>query len=175
MSILSPEFMTDMSVGEITIRPADESDLDSINRVIEAAVMTWALPERVKQLSLPVYRYTRQDMAHLGVVVAECQQLQVCGVAAWEQADPHDAPAGCRTLLLHGIYVDPAYHRQGVGRRLFAAAESAVRLSGYDGLLVRAQRDATAFFNSMGMRRLDNDASPRRYANRFWKALCVAN
>ena len=46
----------DMNTGDIRIRPVDETDLDALNRVIGAAVMTWALPERVKRLSLPVYR-----------------------------------------------------------------------------------------------------------------------
>lgn len=157
--------------GELYIRPADEIDLDALNRVIEVAVMTWALPERVKRLSLPVYRYTRQDLAHLGMVVADDQQGRVVGVAAWEEADPKDAPAGHSALLLHGIYVDPSRHRQGIGRQLFAAAEAAVSRYQCDGLLVKSQQDATEFFISLGMRRMDVDEPLRQYAHRLWKDL----
>jgi len=154
----------------IRIRTVVEADLDSVNRVIEAALMTWALPQRVKRLSLPVYRYSCEDLAHLDMVLAENQQWQVVGVAAWEEADTKDAPAGYRSLLLHGIYVDPLHHRQGIGRQLFGAAESAVCQLQYDGLLVRAQQDAIGFFESLGMRSLPVEEPLRQYANRLWKA-----
>ncbi|WP_245795405.1 hypothetical protein [Thioalkalivibrio denitrificans] len=36
-----------------TLRAGDKSDLPAINAVIERAVMTWRLPDRVKRLSLP--------------------------------------------------------------------------------------------------------------------------
>jgi predicted N-acetyltransferase YhbS len=165
---------TDVITGDIQIRPVDEADLDALNRVIEAAVMTWALPQRVKRLSLPVYRYNRQDLAHLDMVVAVAQQGQVVGVAAWEEADPRDAPAGQRALLLHGIYVDPSLHRRGIGGRLFSAAEAAVGQRQCDGLLVKAQQDATGFFISRGMCRLDVDEPLRQYGNRLWKELTQA-
>lgn len=163
-----------MNTEGIRIRPVGETDLDDLNRVVEAAVMTWALPERVRRLSLPVYRYTRQDLAHLDMVVAGDRQGHVVGVAAWEEADPRDAPAGRRALLLHGIYVDPSLHRQGIGGRLFSAAEAAVSQGQCDGLLVKAQQDATDFFISRGMRRLDVDEPLRQYANRLWKDLTQA-
>jgi predicted N-acetyltransferase YhbS len=158
-----------MSASQIQIHPATGTDLDSINRVIEAAVMTWALPERVKRLSLQVYRYTHQDFVHLGMVVAENSRQQILGVAAWEEADPTDAPEGYRALLLHGLYVEPSHHRQGIGRRLFMSAEAAVRERGCDGILVKAQQDATAFFESMEMCSLPAADPLRHYAHRFWK------
>jgi len=161
---------TEMCTSGITIRPANESDLDSVNRVIEAAVMTWALPDRVKRLSLPVYRYTRQDLIHLDTVVAEDPQRHILGIATWEEAGPEESPAGHRALLLHGIYVQPGHHRRGIGRRLFSAAEAAVCQLQYDGLLVKAQQDATAFFESMGMSRLPACDPSRQYANRLWKS-----
>jgi hypothetical protein len=50
---------------EISIRTARESDLGALNEVIEACVMGWNLPERVKRLSLGSYRYQPHDLAHL--------------------------------------------------------------------------------------------------------------
>ena len=116
-----------------TIRPAVEADLDSINRVIKAAVMTWELPERVKRLSLPSYYYTALDLEHLDIIVAEDDQQHIIGVAAWEPADARDTPAGSSALLLHGLYVDPPRQRQGIGRRLFEAAETAAGRHQYHG------------------------------------------
>lgn len=159
-----------MSQQRINIRPANKTDLDAINRVIEAAVMTWDLPERVKRLSLSSYRYNEMDFDHLEMVVAEDNQQHIIGIAAWEPADAKDTPAGHTALLLHGIYVDPACYRQGVGHQLFRAAEHAVREHHYNGLLVKAQQDANGFFLSQGMSRLPAKDSKRHYANRFWKS-----
>jgi predicted N-acetyltransferase YhbS len=155
----------------ITIRKASATDLDAINQVIEAAVMTWDLPERVKRLSLPSYRYTTLDLDHFEMVVAEDERRFIIGIAAWEQADARDAPAGYSALLLHGLYVDPAFHHQGIGRLLFHAAEMFAREHRYDGLLVKAQVDAAGFFISQGMTRLGAEEPSRQYANRYWKGL----
>jgi len=157
-----------MLMSVVNLRPAERSDLDAINRVVEAAVMTWDLPERVKRLSLASYRYTTFDLDHIAMVVAEDQSHNIVGVAAWEAADPRDTPQGHSALLLHGIYVHPAHHHQGIGRQLFLAAEHAMRQQRFDGLLVKAQHSADGFFSSLGMHRLPVEDTLRRYANRFW-------
>ncbi|KPJ90562.1 MAG: hypothetical protein AMJ53_13265 [Gammaproteobacteria bacterium SG8_11] len=157
-------------MSQINVRSATKADLGAINGVIEAAVMTWDLPERVKRLSLSSYRYNEFDFEHLDMVVSEDSHRNVIGVAAWEQADTKDTPAGLTALLLHGIYVDPSHHHQGIGRQLFRAAEQAVSTNSYDGLMVKAQEDANGFFLSLGMCRLPVEDPKRHYANRFWKS-----
>jgi GNAT superfamily N-acetyltransferase len=132
--------------------------------------MTWDLPERVKRLSLPSYRYTALDFEHLNMVVAEDATHNIMGVAAWEQADPKDPPKEKSALLLHGIYVDPFHCNKGIGRQLFLAAEQAVKEARFDGLLVKAQAGATGFFLAMGMQLLPLDNPKQQYANRFWKS-----
>jgi predicted N-acetyltransferase YhbS len=154
---------------KVTLRPAQLQDLDDINRVIEAAVQSWDLPERVKRLSLFSYRYTEVDFDHLEMIVAEIDTQGIIGVAAWEMADAKDAPSGKRALLLHGIYVVPSMHDQGIGRQLFHSAENAVRRYQVPGLLVKAQAGANGFFLAMGMQPLANGDSATRYANSFWK------
>ena len=79
-----------MNIPSISLRPATLDDLPAINRVIEAAVMTWDLPERVKRLSLPSYRYDAFDFDHLQMVVAEDATGQPVGLASWEAADPRE-------------------------------------------------------------------------------------
>jgi N-acetylglutamate synthase-like GNAT family acetyltransferase len=145
------------------------SDLPSINAAVEGAVMTWPLPERVKRLVLPIYRYSEADRRHLDFAVARAGAgNHVLGVAAWEPADPRDCPAGRRGLLLHGLYVSPAQQRRGIGKRLLQCALGASAAAGFDGLLVRAQRNAEGWFEQKGFERLPvGDA--RDYAGRYWQ------
>lgn len=154
-----------------TLRQATAADLAAINRVIEAAVMGWNLAERVKRLSLPSYRYQALDLDHLQLWLAENQDREVLGVAAWEQADPQDTPGSSSGLLLHGLYVHPAHQHQGVGSQLLEAAEQAACRQGLQGLLVKAQQDALDFFTSRGLQPLPVEDPARHYANRLWKDL----
>jgi hypothetical protein len=48
---------------------------------------------------------------------------------------------------------------------------SAAQAQGFDGLLVKAQQDASGFFRAMGMQRLPVEDPARQYANRFWKPM----
>jgi GNAT superfamily N-acetyltransferase len=155
--------------GDWRVRAACAADLAAVNRVIESAIDTWQLPERVKLLSKPLYRYTEHDLAFLDLVVAEAKQSGIIAVAAWERADPGDAPAGQTALLLHGIYVDPARHREGVGTRLFEVTQRVAASRGFDGVLVKAQPGAEGFFVARGLTRLPVQDARRDYPHRFWK------
>ena len=137
-----------------TVRRAVSADLDAINRVIERAIMGWRLAERVKRLSLPLYRYDQHDFDALELHVALA-----------------DLPAGRTGLLLHGLYVDPEAQHQGIGSRLLNAAEETARRQGLDGVLIKAQRDAEPFFLAAGWQRLAVDETGRHYPHRLWKIL----
>jgi predicted N-acetyltransferase YhbS len=165
------QLMSSANHKDLQIRAARPADLDAINDVIERAVMSWKLAERVKRLSLPMYRYDAVDFGVLETVVAEHGNGRIVGVAAWEPGQAVDAPAGATAILLHGLYVDPGHHRKGVGSRLLAAAERAAREQGADGLLVKAQRDAEPFFLGRGFEPLPAAADGEHYPHRLWKAL----
>lgn len=155
----------------ITLRKARAADLVAINQLIDAAIMTWDLPERVKRLSLPSYHYKLHDLEMLELMVAENSEQRVVGVTAWEPADINDTPQGQRALLLHGIYVDPEHHHQGIGSQLLRAAEQAAVNQGYSGLLVKAQANAAGFFLAQGLRALKVENEKRDYAHRYWKPI----
>ena len=158
-----------MNSANIKIRSANVDDLDAINRLIEAAVMNWQLPERVKRLALPSYRYTEMDLKYYSLLVA-AENKEIRAVAAWD-TDIHQGKEGKRGLLLHGIYVQPEYQRNGIGSRLFREVEDAVRDLKLDGVLVKAQNDAVEFFLCQGMQKLATDDLQRDYENRYWKPL----
>ena len=150
-------------------RPATPDDLPAINRVIDAAVMGWQLPERVKRLALPGYRYDRLDLEHLAIQVVEDVAGDIAGVVACGPASATDIPADGTGLLLHGLYVHPSRQGQGIGRSMLQLAEDQARQQGYDGLLVKAQPDARGFFEARGMTRLDSRNPDRDYQYRYWK------
>jgi len=156
-----------MHTANIRLRPADDADLDDINRVIDAAILTWALPERVKRLSLSSYHYAPLDLQHFAIHVALLDG-RIVGVAAWD-SQAHPVAPQQQGLLLHGLYVHPDFQRRGIGARLFRRAEQAVSEAQLDGLLVRAQKDAEAFYLACGMTTLPVLDGEREYARRFWK------
>ena len=158
----------DMTASSPALRPGTIDDLEGCNVVIEAAVSTWPLPERVKRLSLPLYRYDEQDLEHLELRVAEEPGRGIVGLATWEPADPEDVPRGKQGLLLHGIYVVPDRQRSGIGACLIAAVADAARVSGFDGVLVKAQPSAEGFFAASGLKPLPVVDADRDYAHRFW-------
>jgi GNAT superfamily N-acetyltransferase len=153
----------------VNIRPATKDDLKAINLVVEKAVMTWQMPERVKRLALPSYRYTEQDLEHYDVVVVE-QDGRILGVAAWDR-DQHDGPENKVGLLIHGIYVHPEHQRRGIGSGLLASAENAARAMKIDGVLLRAQTDAEEFYRSKGLEKLATTDIEQDYARRYWKPI----
>lgn len=153
------------------LRRADLADLEAVNGLIEAAVMGWALPERVKRLSLASYRYDEHDLSFLELAVAETPDPGLIGVAAWEPADPADTPEACAALLLHGLHVAPSWQRGGVGTCLFDAAEQAAIGKGLDGVLVKAQADAAGFFRRLGLESMPVLDPERDYPHRYWRAL----
>lgn len=158
------------AANRITVRPARENDLVSLNEVVEAGVMSWKIPERVKRLAMSSYHYHANDLAHQRIVLAETEQGEVAGVVAWEPANPEELPANESGLLLHGLFVAPRFQGQGVGHRLVDAALEAVRRQKLDGLLVKAQEDAVGFYQSVGFTRLKVENPDRDYPNRLWKS-----
>lgn len=156
---------------KIQLRPASLIDLENINHVIEASIMTWHLPDRVKRLALSSYHYTDTDFRFLHMIIAERGENNILGIAAWEQADKRYTPENTQALLLHGIYVEPTHHRQGIGQLLFTAIEKAAHDHHFDSILVKAQQGADSFFIKQGMQRLSDDNSKQQYANRFWKKI----
>ena len=163
------------TTSQINLRQATDADLDAINKVIERAVHTWKLPERVKRLAMSSYLYNEHDLHHLHIELAEDRAAGVIGVAAWESAAARDCPTGRRGLLLHGLYVDPDSQGRGTGTRLLSAAAEAAREQDYDGLLVKAQADAEGFFRSQGLQQLAVADAERDYPHRFWLDLAQRN
>lgn len=145
------------------------TELDEVNQLIESAIETWDLPARVKRLALPSFRYGEPDVELLGFVMAYTDDDRLVGVAAWEPCRRDDCPAGQAGLSLHGLYVRPGVHRQGIGTRLVDAVLAVTQDHGGKGLLVRAQRGAKGFFSRQGFLPLRDADASGRYPHRLWR------
>jgi N-acetylglutamate synthase-like GNAT family acetyltransferase len=164
--LIDPEFTVNISD-----RKLNSIDLVRINGIIKAAIDTWQLPERVKRISLPLYCYEEEDLMHMQFLIAETVDAGIVGLATLEEIDTTELASAQHTLLLHGLYVDPFYHRRGIATRLVESAELSARESGISGLLVKAQVDAVSFFNQAGFTKLPVEDYSRDYVYRYWKAV----
>jgi GNAT superfamily N-acetyltransferase len=160
-----------MRIKNVTIRLANLQDLDQLNRVVEQAIMSWRLPDRVKRLALPSYRYSEFDMQHMEILVAEGTDETPIGLAAWEAIESHQDAEGKPAALLHGIYVLPEYQHQGIGSHLLEMIEETARAAGLSGILVKAQTDAVGFFRAKGYSQLAIGNDPKDFPNRYWKSI----
>ena len=154
----------------ITLRKADYPDLVQINTLIAAAMDTWRLSKRVKRLCLPLYQYDVHDLEHLQIIVVETDKTSLTGVAAIEVADATECPRGHDGALLHGIYVDPLLHNNGIGTRLLIHMQLMASSEGYRGLLVKANPEATSFFEARDFKKLPVEDPSRDYPYRYWKS-----
>ena len=157
------------AINQAAIRPATTDDLANINAIIEACVMSWDLPDRVKRLSVNSYQYSELDLKHLSVVVAVTASNEIAGVAAWEPANPSDLPENTTGNLLHGLYVSPMHQNRGIGALLTEHALTTSLRDQTDGLLVKAQADANGFFEKQGFNKLPIRDTARDYPHRWWK------
>ncbi len=161
-----------MSDCAIILSIDNDPDLSLVNPLIEQCVATWDLPDRVKRLVLPTYRYTEADVAHLTFATASAQASgELVGVATWETPDSAELAPKPSGLLLHGLYVAPDYQRCGIGTRLVECCAQAAGHAGVQGIQVKAQRDAEPFFERLGFSALPIVDERHDYAHRLWKSV----
>jgi N-acetylglutamate synthase-like GNAT family acetyltransferase len=155
----------------IALRRARASDLQSVNNLIAAAIDTWSLADRVKRISLPLYRYHEDDLRDMQLVVAHSSDDEIFGIAALEQAYANDLFDGLQASVLHGIYVAPNLHRNGVGSALLEKIENMASSNHTEVLLVKARPEAISFFSSHGYGRLPTRDRRRDYPYQLYKRL----
>ncbi len=152
-------------------RAATAADLDTVNRVVIEAVTSWGLPGRVHRLATSALTYDATDLAHMSIALLTDANGNGVGVAAWEEASRHQAPHNARAVLLHGLYVVPRCQRIGTGTRLAELVLQWAADRGFDGVVVRAWRDALQFFCSIGFEPIAGADQASQYPRQLWKAV----
>jgi GNAT superfamily N-acetyltransferase len=134
--------------------------LARINDLITRAINSWNLTERVRRAALPSHLYDAADLRDYRFLLADADDGSLAGVAALTGPVEPGKALPEPLALLHGLYVEPALHRTGIGRALLKAAEAKAVESGFHCLLVRAHRDSQGFFETNGYRHTDRVSYP---------------
>jgi GNAT superfamily N-acetyltransferase len=150
-----------------TIESAASRDLTEINRVVAEAISAWTVSDRVKRLALPLYHYHLADLEELDFEKALDSNGTIIGIITWGAVGPEDTLGREGEALLHGIYVAPARQALGVGKALFEHARQRAERCGYQGFIVKASKDATGFFERLGLERVESESA--KYPYLFWK------
>ncbi len=150
--------------GEAILRPARAADVEGIARVhVEAAdgVYRAVLPRRL----LGPFTYERRVVLWRGlfevarnplpIEVASDPEGRILGFAWWRRVPEADAAFDAEIM---SIYVDPAYQRRGLGRRLLGRAASRLVEAGAESCYIwvfLANHTARRFYEAVGGRRTD--------------------
>ena len=153
-----------------TAHEAAPTDLPQINAVIQSAITTWHLPERVRRLTAPLFEVDVTDMRDGQWLVTKNQDHEVTGVAHWTRAIGGDLPdKHRRAAIVHSLYVKPDAQHRGLGTALLGFIERAAREESFTALVVRAQRDAEGFFTANGFRPLRPEPDGVTYPRGLWR------
>ena len=156
--------------ANIHIQKLESDQLEHANRIVEKCVQGWDLTDKIKRLSIPSYRYNQSDFDYLMMFAAYDQQQKLVGVLALEYDLAVTLPGRRSGLLLHGLYVDPAFQHAGIGSKLSEFAVQQSIEQGFQGIWVKAQVDANGFFEKAGFEELPVVDPERDYLHRWWKS-----
>ena len=137
-----------MTQQSYDIKPARLKDLQAINNVIAAAVMSWPLADRVKRLSVNVLAYDETDFNHYDMHVAVINN-DIVGVIAWDPSHPDN--------LLHGIYITPSAQSHGLGQQLLLHVFNLARGLGKESVVIKAERISCSYFEHLGLEKVTSE------------------
>lgn len=114
-----------------TIRPSREEDLPRIAAIYAHAVLHNEATFEIEPPSLEEMRSRRAGVLALGLPYLAAVEAVSNEVAGYAYATPYRPRPAYRFTVEDSIYLDPRWHRQGLGRALLEALINACRASGY--------------------------------------------
>lgn len=144
-----------MGVEAVTIRNATSGDIDAIARVhVETSRATYARIFPPEHLATVTFE---RRQAAWRAILADSRSMTV--VAALDDAIVGFASGGARregpvaySAELYAVYLLPAHHRGGIGKRLVAAVIEILISQGHNSMLVWVLKDnpACGFYQRLG-------------------------
>lgn len=150
----------------LTLREIDTDELATANDIVVSAIESWDMKPRLRRLVSQTYQYDAGDFDTMRLFLLEDEHPQA--MLAVEDYPGDEVNVNARILLLHGIYVRPERHGEGMGRQLLEATKALAREGGFAGVLVKAHASANGFFQATGMQELPITDERRDYPHRFW-------
>jgi GNAT superfamily N-acetyltransferase len=136
---------------ELFIRRALPGDAERLTEIARGAKAHWGYPAAWLEAWRPVLSITPEYAAR-ELVYAAAKGHELLGFYVLE-------PRGARWSLEH-FWVDPRWHGQGVGRRMFGDALDRVRAIRPGVLVIEADPYAAAFYARMGARQTGTVPAP---------------
>ena len=133
------------------IRPAGAADAPALTAIACAAKRHWGYPEPWLEAWIPALTITPEFIAAHTVIVAEQNGTPV-GFAGLCDAGAH--------WELEHLWVLPACHGQGLGRRLLDAVLDQVRIRRPGVLRIEADPFAASFYEHCGARQVGTVPAP---------------
>lgn len=139
----------------ITIRPYTQQDAHQVGILIADTFGTYnldyATPEERELLLGPFRHAYSDDPAHCQAIVEE---LEADMIFVAEEADKIVGVLRGRTDRLQSLFVDAAWHRQGIGRRLVERFEEECCRQGATEIQCAATLYAIPFYMRMGYEKI---------------------
>ena len=133
------------SMPDIAIREMHEEDLGEVSRILCADYRFLAEREGFTDEQL------NSLLADRGSEASVREQRRVYSFRVAEGKDGLVGAAAVRGSELTKLYVDPPFHRNGIGGKLFGAALRLIRQDSHEEMVLGAFRSAIPFYERMGM------------------------
>ena len=134
-------------MGVYKVRGAKPEEQRELTRLCVRATTHAGHDEAFIDRTMPALTVTVPLINSSYVQVAEDASGKTVGVV-WA------LPALQGVALLHGLYVDPACWKQGIGRVLFEAAVASAKAMKAGALMINAEPSAEGFYKRMGAIRI---------------------
>ncbi len=131
-----------------TVRRAKPEEQRELTRLAVRATMHAGYDEAYIDRTMPSLTITLPLISENWVQVAEDGSSEVVGVV-W--VTPTALPG---IAMLHGLYVDPAHWKRGIGRVLFGAAVTRAKEIRAGAITIYAEPSAEGFYKRMGAIRI---------------------
>ena len=123
------------------IRPAELADSKEINRIynyyVRASTCTWHLTEETLENRKNWFK--SRSPAH-PVIVAELGDK----VVGWGSISTYNSRQGWAATVEDSVFVDPDFHRQGIGKRLLQALLKLAEELGHQSVIARISGEQDA-------------------------------